>query len=73
MEEKIEMYKTTIDDVEYMLVDIIDDYYYLVEINNVNNYLVLKQTVDNLEQYLKRISEEEQKEALVLFYKKHNK
>lgn len=73
MEEKIEMYKTTIDDIEYMLVDIIDDYYYLVEINNVNNYLVLKQTVDNLEQYLKRISEEEQKEALVLFYKKHNK
>lgn len=73
MEEKIEMYKTTIDDVEYMLVDIIDDYYYLVEINNVNNYLVLKQTVDNLEQYLKRISEEEQKEALVLFYQKHNK
>ena len=73
MEEKIEMYKTTIDDVEYMLVDIIDDYYYLVEINNVNNYLVLKQTVDNLEQYLKRISEEEQKEALILFYKKHNK
>ena len=73
MEEKIEMYKTTIDDIEYMLVDIIDDYYYLVEINNVNNYLVLKQTVDNLEQYLKRISEEEQKEAFVLFYKKHNK
>lgn len=68
MEEK-EVDVVEIEDKEFYIVDNIESYSYLSEINNPNNIIVLK---DNGEFLSSPENEEEVEKALELYYQKNN-
>lgn len=67
MEEK-EIDVIKINDVEYMILEIIDKYYYLSEVNNTNNIRVFKENGE----YIESIDYDEEEKALAMYYEKYN-
>lgn len=67
MEEK-EIDVIKINDVEYMILEVIDKYYYLSEINNTNNIRVFKENGE----YIESIDYDEEEKALAMYYEKYN-
>ena len=65
MEQEVDVYM--IDDKEFFVLDVIDNYNYLCEVNNPQNIIVLKDVGENLES----LSDKEVDEALIKYYKKH--
>lgn len=68
MEDK-KMEIITIKDIDYAILDEIDDYIYTVNVNDGNDVKIFKIDEDN--KSIEELNEEEQSVALVKFYEKH--
>lgn len=68
MENK-ELEVVTFNDIDYAILDEIDDYMYTVNINDGNDVKMFK--IDESSESIKELTEEEQSVALVKFYEKH--
>ena len=68
MEDK-KMEIITIKDIDYAILDEIDDYIYTVNVNDGNDVKMFK--IDESSESIKELTEEEQSVALVKFYEKH--
>ena len=68
MENK-ELEVVTFNDIDYAIVDEIDDYMYTVNINDGNDIRMFK--IDENNESLEELTKEEQSVALVKFYEKH--
>lgn len=60
-----------IDGKEFFLVDVIDKYHYFAEINKPDSLCILKEQLENGEEYLVNLREVEVDKALLLFNKKY--
>lgn len=68
MENK-ELEIVTFNDIDYAILDEIDDYMYTVNINDGNDIRMFK--IDENNESLEELTKEEQSVALVKFYEKH--
>ena len=68
MEDK-KMEIITVKDIDYAILDEIDDYIYTVNVNDGNDVKIFKIDEDN--ESIEELNEEEQSVALVKFYGKH--
>ena len=68
MENK-ELEVVTFNDIDYAILDEIDDYMYTVNINDGNDIKMFK--IDENNESLEELTKEEQSVALVKFYEKH--
>lgn len=68
MENK-ELEVVTFNDIDYAILDEIDDYMYTVNINDGNDIRMFK--IDENNELLEELTKEEQSVALVKFYEKH--
>ena len=68
MENK-ELEVVTFNDIDYAILDEIDDYMYTVNINDGNDIRMFK--IDENNESLEELTKEEQSVALVKFYEKH--
>ena len=68
MENK-ELEVVTFNDIDYAILDEIDDYIYTVNVNDGNDVKMFK--IDESSESIKELTEEEQSVALVKFYEKH--
>lgn len=68
MEDK-KMEIITVKDIDYAILDEIDDYIYTVNVNAGNDVKIFKIDEDN--ESIEELNEEEQSVALVKFYEKH--
>ena len=68
MENK-ELEAVTFNDIDYAILDEIDDYMYTVNINDGNDIRMFK--IDENNESLEELTKEEQSVALVKFYEKH--
>lgn len=59
----------TLKDIDYAILDEIDDYIYTVNVNDGNDVKIFKIDEDN--ESIEELNEEEQSVALVKFYEKH--
>ena len=59
----------TIKDIDYAILDEIDDYIYTVNVNDGNDVKIFKIDEDN--ESIEELNEEEQSVALVKFYEEH--
>lgn len=70
MENK-ELEAVTFNDIDYAVLDEIDNFIYTVNINNANDIKIFKTKIEEDNEILEELSEEEQSVALVKFYEKH--
>lgn len=70
MENK-ELEAVTFNDVDYAILDEIDNFIYTVNVNNANDIKIFKTKIEEDNEILEELSEEEQSVALVKFYEKH--
>lgn len=68
MEDK-KMEIITVKDIDYAILDEIDNFIYTVNVNDGNDVKIFKIDEDN--ESIEELSEEEQSVALVKFYEKH--
>lgn len=67
MEER-EIDTIEINGINYIILEIIDRYYYLSEIDNPNNIRVFKEN----NEYIESIDSDEEEQALAMYYEKYN-
>lgn len=70
MENK-ELEAVTFNDIDYAILDEIDNFIYTVNGNNANDIKIFKTKIEEDNEILEELSEEEQSVALVKFYEKH--
>lgn len=70
MENK-ELEAVTFNNIDYAILDEIDNFIYTVNVNNANDIKILKTKIEEDNEILEELSEEEQSVALVKFYEKH--
>ena len=70
MENK-ELEAVTFNDIDYAILDEIDNFIYTVNVNNANNIKIFKTKIEEDNEILEELSEEEQSVALVKFFEKH--
>ena len=70
MENK-ELEAVTFNDIDYAILDEIDNFIYTVNVNNANDIKIFKTNIEEDNEILEELSEEEQSVALVKFYEKH--
>lgn len=70
MENK-ELEAVTFNDIDYAILDEIDNFIYTVNVNNANDIKIFKTKIEEDNEILEELSEEEQNVALVKFYEKH--
>ena len=70
MENK-ELEAVTFNDIDYAILDEIDNFIYTVNVNNANDIKIFKTKIEEDNEKLEELSEEEQSVALVKFYEKH--
>lgn len=70
MENK-ELKAVTFNDIDYAILDEIDNFIYTVNVNNANDIKIFKTKIEEDSEVLEELSEEEQSVALVKFYEKH--
>ena len=70
MENK-ELEAITFNDIDYAILDEIDNFIYTVNVNNANDIKIFKTKIEEDNEILEELSEEEQSVALVKFYEKH--
>ncbi len=70
MENK-ELEAVTFNDIDYAILDEIDNFIYTVNVNNANDIKIFKTKIEEYNEILEELSEEEQSIALVKFYEKH--
>ena len=74
MENK-ELEAVTFNNIDYAILDEIDNFIYTVNVNNANDIKIFKTKIEEdneiLEELSEELSEEEQSIALVKFYEKH--
>ena len=68
MEDK-KMEIITVKDIDYAILDEIDDYIYTVNVNDGNDVKMFK--IDENSESIEELNKEEQSVALVKFYEKH--
>lgn len=70
MENK-ELEAVTFNNIDYAILDEIDNFVYTVNVNNANDIKIFKTKIEEDNEILEELSEEEQSVALVKFYEKH--
>ena len=70
MENK-ELEAVTFNDIDYAILDEIDNFIYTVNVNNANDIKIFKTKIEEDNEILEELSEEEQSVGLVKFYEKH--
>ena len=70
MENK-ELEAVTFNNIDYAILDEIDNFIYTVNVNNANDIKIFKTKIEEDNEILEELSEEEQCVALVKFYEKH--
>lgn len=70
MENK-ELEAVTFNDIDYAILDEIDNFIYTVNVNNANDIKIFKTKIEEDNEILEELLEEEQSVALVKFYEKH--
>ncbi len=70
MENK-ELEAVTFNDIDYAILDEIDNFIYTVNVNNANDIKIFKTKIEDGNEVLEELSEEEQSVALVKFYEKN--
>ena len=70
MENK-ELEAVIFNDIDYAILDEIDNFIYTVNVNNANDIKIFKTKIEEDNEILEELSEEEQSDALVKFYEKH--
>ena len=70
MENK-ELEAVTFNDIDYAILDEIDNFIYTVNVNNANDIKIFKTKIEEDNEILEELSEEEQSVALVKFYEIH--
>ena len=70
MENK-ELEAVTFNDIDYAILDEIDNFIYTVNVNNANDIKIFQTKIEEDNEILEELSEEEQSVALVKFYEKH--
>lgn len=70
MENK-ELEAVIFNDIDYAILDEIDNFIYTVNVNNANDIKIFKTKIEEDNEILEELSEEEQSVALVKFYEKH--
>ena len=70
MENK-ELEAVTFNDIDYAILDEIDNFIYTVNVNNANDIKIFKTKIEEDNEILEELSEEEQSVALVKFNEKH--
>lgn len=70
MENK-ELEAVTFNNIDYVILDEIDNFIYTVNVNNANDIKIFKTKIEEDNEILEELSEEEQSVALVKFYEKH--
>lgn len=70
MENK-ELEAVTFNDIDYAILDEIDNFIYTVNVNNANDIKIFKTKIEEDNEILEELSEEEQSVALIKFYEKH--
>ena len=70
MENK-ELEAVTFNNLDYAILDEIDNFIYTVNVNNANDIKIFKTKIEEDNEILEDLSEEEQSVALVKFYEKH--
>ena len=61
----------TFNNIDYAILDEIDNFIYTVNVNNANDIKIFKTKIEEDNEILEELSEEEQSIALVKFYEKH--
>lgn len=70
MENK-ELEAVTFNNIDYAILDEIDNFIYTVNVNNANDIKIFKTKIEEDNEILEELSEEDQSVALVKFYEKH--
>ena len=70
MENK-ELEAVTFNDIDYAILDEIDNFIYTVNVNDANDIKIFKTKIEDANEVLEELTEEEQSVALVKFYEKH--
>lgn len=70
MENK-ELEAVTFNNIDYAILDEIDNFIYTVNVNNANDIKIFKTKIEEDNEILEELSKEEQSVALVKFYEKH--
>ena len=70
MENK-ELEAVTFNNIDYAILDEIDNFIYTVNVNNANDIKIFKTKIEEDNEILEELSEEEQSIAVVKFYEKH--
>lgn len=70
MENK-ELEAVTFNNIDYAILDEIDNFIYTVNVNNASDIKIFKTKIEEDNEILEELSEEEQSVALVKFYEKH--
>lgn len=70
MENK-ELEAVTFNNIDYAILDEIDNFIYTVNVNNANDIKIFKTKIEEDNEILEELSEEEQSIALIKFYEKH--
>lgn len=70
MENK-ELEAVTFNNIDYAILDEIDNFIYTVNVNNANDIKIFKTKIEDGNEVLEELSEEEQSVALVKFYEKN--
>ena len=70
MENK-ELEAVTFNDIDYAILDEIEDFIYIVNVNDANDIKIFKTKIEDDNEVLEELTEEEQSVALVKFYEKH--
>lgn len=70
MENK-ELEAVTFNNIDYAILDEIDNFIYTVNVNNANDIKIFKTKIEEDNEILEELLEEEQSVALVKFYEKH--
>ena len=66
-----ELEAVTFNNIDYAILDEIDNFIYTVNVNNANDIKIFKTKIEEDNEILEELSEEEQSVALVKFYEKH--
>jgi hypothetical protein len=70
MENK-ELEAVTFSNIDYAILDEIEDFMYTVNVNDTNDIKIFRTKIEDDNEVLEELTEEEQSVALVKFYEKH--
>ena len=70
MENK-ELEEVTFSNIDYAILDEIEDFMYTVNVNDTNDIKIFRTKIEDDNEVLEELTEEEQSVALVKFYEKH--